>query len=283
MAATFLLVFREVLEAVLVVGIILGYLRRTGREALSRYVWIGIGAGVAASVAGAVAFELLAGGFEGRAEQLFEAVTMLAGAALLTTAIAWLARAARRTEVEQAVEARLSGSTRTGLMLLAAVSVLREGIELVIFLAASRSGTASGSLAGALLGFAAAIALGLLVFTAAIRVNLRAFFGATNVLLVLFAAGLVAHGLHELVEAGVLPAIVDPLWDVNPPVRADGSLRALHENGALGSIFKSLFGWNGNPTALEAIGWCAYLAAAAAIAVARRLRAASLRITRTRG
>jgi high-affinity iron transporter len=286
MATTFLLVFREVLEAVLVVGIILGYLRRTGREALSRYVWIGIGAGVAASVAGAIAFELLAGGFEGRAEQLFEAVTMLAGAALLTTAIAWLARAARRTEVEQAVEARLSGSARTGLMLLAAVSVLREGIELVIFLAASRSGTGSGSLAGALLGFAAAIALGLAVFTAATRVNLRSFFGATNVLLVLFAAGLVAHGLHELVEAGVLPAIVDPLWDVNPAIRVDGSLPALHENGALGGIFKSLFGWNGDPAAIEVIGWCVYLAAAAAIAVARRLRAASpriTRVTRTRG
>jgi high-affinity iron transporter len=277
MAPAFLLVFREVLEAVLVVGIILGYLRRTGRGALSRYVWIGVGAGVAASAAGAVAFEVVAGGFEGRAEQLFEAVAMLAGAALLTTAIVWLARASRRTEVERTVEARLAGSARAGLTLLAAVSVLREGIELVIFLAASRLGTGSGSLAGALLGFAAAVALGLLFFTAAIRVNLRAFFGATNVLLVLFAAGLVARGVHELVEAGVLPAIVDPLWDVNPPLRADGSVPALHEDGSVGSVLKSLFGWNGNPSAIEVIGWGTYLAAAAAIAVVRRFRRASPR------
>ena len=275
MATAFLLVFREVLEAVLVVGIILGYLRRTGRQQLCRYVWIGVGAGVAASAAGAFAFERLAGGFEGRAEELFEAVTMLAGAALLTTAIVWLARAARRTEVERAVEARLSGSLRGGLVLLAAVSVLREGIELVIFLGASRFGTGSGDLAGALLGFAAAIAVGLLVFSAAVRVNLRVFFGATNVLLVLFAAGLVAGGLHELVEAGALPAIVDPLWDINPPVRADGTFPAFHENGAVGGILKGLFGWNGNPSALEVIGWVAYLSACAAVALGRRRRRAT--------
>ncbi len=282
MATAFLLVFREVLEAVLVVGIILGYLRRTGRGALSRYVWIGVGGGVVASIAGALAFELLAGGFEGRAEQLFEAFTMLAGAALLTTAIVWLARAGRRTEVEQAVEAKLSGSVQGGLMMLTAVSVLREGIELVIFLGASRFGTGSGDLVGALLGFAAAIALGLVVFVAAIRVNLRAFFSATNVLLVLFAAGLVARGLHELVEAGALPALVDPLWDVNPPVRTDGSVPAFNENGSLGSIMKSLFGWNGNPSALEVFGWFVYLAAAAANAIIRRPHAASPRDTHVR-
>jgi high-affinity iron transporter len=280
MAVSFLLVFREVLEAVLVVGVILGYLKRTGRQTLSRYVWIGVAAGIAGSAAGAFLFEAVAGGFEGRAEQLFEAVTMFAGAALLTTVIAWLARTARRTGVEQAVEARLSGAAGGGLALLAAVSVLREGIELTIFLAASSFETGGGGLAGALLGFAAAIALGLAVFTAAIRVNLRTFFGATNVLLVLFAAGLVAHGLHELVEAGVLPGIVDPLWDLNPPARVDGTVRAFHENGAIGGILKGLFGWNGNPTALEVIGWVIYLAAAITAALARharrRRRAASL-------
>jgi high-affinity iron transporter len=275
---SFLLVFREVLEATLIVGVILGYLRRTDRGTLSRYVWVGVGGGVAASVAGAFAFEYLSGGFEGRAEELFEAVTMLVGATLLTTAIVWLARAARRTDVERAVEASLSdrgkGSARGGLALLAGVSVLREGIELVIFLAAAGGGTGSGSLAGALLGFAAAVALGFAVFSAAIRVNLRAFFGATNVLLVLFAAGLVARGLHELAEAGVLPAIVDPVWNVNPPARADGSVAAFHENGAVGGILKGLFGWNGDPSALEVIGWGAYLAAAAAIAIIRGRRAA---------
>ena len=237
---------------------------------MSRWVWIGVGAGIAASVVGAILFNRLAGGFEGRAEQIFEAITMFVGAALLTTAIAWIARSAGRTEVERAVEARITGPARGGLALLAGVSVLREGIELVIFLAAARVGTGTGdlvgALAGALLGFAAAIALGVLVFTAAVRVNLRAFFAATNVLLVLFAAGLVAGSLHEFAEAGVLPPLVEHLWVVNLP--------ALQEDGAIGGILKGLFGWNSAPSAFEVIGWTAYLAAAGAcaVAIARRAR-----------
>jgi len=277
MAASSLLVFREVLEAALVVGIILGYLRRTGRAALSRWVWIGVATGIVGSVAGAFLFNRLAGGFEGRAEQIFEAITMLVGAALLTTAIAWIARAAGRVEIERAVEDRIAGPARAGLALLAGVSVLREGIELTIFLAAARVGSGAGALTGALLGFAAAVVLGVLVYTAATRVRLRVFFAATNVLLVLFAAGLVAHGLHELAEAGVLPPIVEHSWDVNPPARADGSLPALHENGAIGGILKGLFGWNGDPTALELIGWAAYVAAAVAVALVRHARRAGRR------
>jgi high-affinity iron transporter len=272
MATSFLLVFREVLEAALVVGIILGYLRRIGRSAVAGWVWVGVAGGVGLSILGAFLFERLAGGFTGRAGEIFEAVTMLAGAALLTTAVAWLAQAAGRAAVERAVEARLAGPSRAGLALLAGVSVLREGIELVVFLAAARVGADGGVVAGALLGFAAAVVLGVLVFTAAVRVNLRVFFRVTNALLVLFAAGLVAHGLHELVEAGVLPALVDPVFDVNPVARPDGSLPALHENGAVGGILKGLFGWNGDPALLELLGWGAYLAAAAAVAVARRVR-----------
>ncbi len=269
MAASFLLVFREALEAALVVGVVLGYLRRAGRASLSAWVWVGVGAGIAASVAGAVLFNRLAGGFEGRAEQLFEGITRLVGAALLTTAIAWLARAAGRGEVERAVEVRLAGPARGGLALLAGVSVLREGIELVIFLAAARVGTGAGALTGALLGFAAAIGLGVLVFTAAIRVNLRAFFAATNVLLVLFAAGLVAGGLREFVEAGVLPPIVGHVWNVGTP--------ALREDGAVGGILRGLFGWSADPSALEAIGWLAYIAAAVAVARRARRRARATR------
>ena len=88
---------------------------------------------------------------------------------------------------------------------------------------------------------------------------------------------------EALAEAGVLPAIVDPLWDINPPVRADGTVPAFHENGTVGGILKGLFGWNGNPSALEVIGWCAYLAAITAVVVVRRLRDASPHDARTRG
>jgi high-affinity iron transporter len=140
------------------------------------------------------------------------------------------------------------------------LSVLREGVESVIFL-----GTAA-SLWGALAGLAAAALLGFLLFRGALRVNLGLFFTVTNVLL-LFAAGLMAHGLGELVEAGWLPALMAPVWDLNP---------LLPEGSFAGSLLHGLFGYNSDPSLLEMLGYAAYIAAAAALwsGTARRRRAA---------
>ena len=81
------------------------------------------------------------------------------------------------------------------------------------------------------------------------RLNVRTFFRVTSVLLILFAAGLVAHGVHELQEAGVLPIIIEHVWDIN---------YILDEKSTLGSILKALFGYNGNPSLLETVSYAAY-------------------------
>jgi high-affinity iron transporter len=91
------------------------------------------------------------------------------------------------------------------------------------------------------------------------KINLNKFFNVTSVLLILFAAGLVAHGIHELQEAALIPTIMEHIWDFNPAVNPDGSIPILHENGVVGSIFKNLFGYNGNPSLLEVLGYFAYL------------------------
>jgi high-affinity iron transporter len=141
------------------------------------------------------------------------------------------------------------------------LSVLREGVESVIFLgtAASPWGAAAGLGAAALFGF--------LLFRGALRVRLGVFFTVTNGLLLLFAAGLVAHGLHELVEAGWLPALVEPVWDLNP---------LLPERSVTGSLLRGLFGYNSDPTLLEMLGYAAYAALAVVLwtGVAHRRRAA---------
>jgi len=95
--------------------------------------------------------------------------------------------------------------------------------------------------------------VGWLVYVAGKRLNLRAFFRATGGLLILFAAGLLAHGIHELQEAFLLPVVIEHVWDIN---------RILNENGTLGSLLKALFGYNGNPSLLEVVGYLAYLAMA---------------------
>jgi len=251
MIESFLVLFRETLEAALVVGIVLGYLSRTGQDRFRLPVWLAVVAGAAASLVVAWLFQRLAGGFEGRGEQIFEGLVMMAGAALLTTLILWMAgKRDAVSKIEHGVERRLTPGGRhgAGLFLLVFLSVLREGVESVIFL-----GTAA-SRWGALAGLGAAALLGFLLFRGALRVRLGVFFGVTNLLLLLFAAGLVAHGLHELVEAGWLPALVEPAWDLNP---------LLPEQGVAGSLLRGLFGYNADPTLLELLGYVTYAAVAA--------------------
>lgn len=259
MLQSFIILFRETIEAALVVGIVLGYLVRTGQNEYKKSVYLGLAAGVAASVSGAFGFQILAGGFSGRAEEIFEGITMLVGAVLLTTLIIWVIRKSAQTaELERKVANRIEGTRRAGLFLLIFFAVLREGIESVIFLSAARFASGENNLLGAGLGLAAAVVLGLLLFRGSLRINLRSFFTVTNILLILFAAGLVAGGVHELQEAGVIPIVLEHVWDINPSTSGD-SYPVLHENGLLGGIAKGLFGYNGNPSLIEVLSYLGYL------------------------
>jgi high-affinity iron transporter len=270
MLPSLLIVFRETLEAALVIGLVLGYLARTGQERLRSSVWLATAAGIAASGMGAFLFHRLAGGFEGRAEALFEGVTMLLGAGLLTTLIVWIAgRADAARRLRQRLETRLAarmGSRYPGLFLLVFFSILREGVETVLFLAAARFNSSGNNLLGALIGLSAAGLLGFALFRGALRISLRAFFTSTNALLILFAAGLVGRGIHELQEAGLIPEIVEHLYDLT---------RLLPESGFAGGLAKGLFGYHANPGLLEMLAYSLYLAMNAALWVraARRRHA----------
>jgi high-affinity iron transporter len=255
MLQSFIILFRETLEAALVIGIVLGYLVRSGQSEYRKSVYLGLAAGVAASVLGALGFQLLAGGFSGRAEEIFEGITMLAGAILLTTLIVWMIRkSAKSAELERKVANRIDGTRRAGLFLLVFFAVLREGIEAVIFLSAARFASGENNLVGAGLGLAVAVVLGLLLFRGALRVNLRSF----------FTAGLMAGGVHELQEAGLIPIVLEQVWDINPSLVGDG-YPVLHENGLLGSLAKGLFGYNGNPSLIEVLVYVIYLIAVLSI------------------
>ena len=259
MIASFIITFREALEAALIVGIVLSYLARTRQTRYRSLVFLAVGAAAAASLAGAALFTTLAGGFTGRAEQIFEGATMLLGAALLTTMILWMMQQRGiAAELSARVATEVAEAHRLGLFLLVFVSVLREGIETVIFLGAV-SVAAGSSLFGALAGLLSAGVLGYLIFAGSRRLELKTFFTVTSVLLILFAAGLVAQGVHELQEAGILPVLVEHVWDIKPPLNADGSYPPLHENGYVGSILKSLLGYNGNPSLWEVASYVLYL------------------------
>src|SRR3989338_7473407 len=223
MIASFLITFRETLETALIVGIILSYLVKTKQSKYNNVVYIGIAFGLIASVIGALLFINLTGGFTGKTEIIFEGLTMLFGAFLLTTMIFWMMRQKHiAIELEKKVGEQISGASKFGLFLLVFVSVFREGIETVIFLGAASFVSANNNLTGALIRIVAAIFLGYIIFVGSIKINLKKFFNITSILLILFAAGLVAHGIHELQEASIISPIIEHLWDINPPINSDG-------------------------------------------------------------
>lgn len=260
MIPSFIITFRETLEAALIVGIVLSYLARTKQTRHNNVVYVGIASAIVASIIGAWLFATVAGGFTGTAEKVFEGITTLIGAALLTTMIIWMMRQRHVTaELEDRVATEVAEAHSVGLFLLVFIAVLREGMETVIFLGAASFVSADSSLVGALGGIMAAILLGYAVFVGSIRISIKKFFNITSILLILFAAGLVAYGVHELQEAGVVPTVMEHVWNVNPAANPDGSYPLLHEKGYVGSILKGLFGYNGDPSLLEVLSYLGYL------------------------
>ena len=252
MVAAALIALREGLEAALIVGIVLGYLRKIGYLEGRKSVWMGVFAAVLASISVAVVIQLVGMELEGRAEEIFEGATMFLAVGVLTWMIFWMRYQARliKTSLEQDVQQAVETGTRWGLMLVAFIAVFREGVETALFLsAAAFASDGQGTLIGAALGLTAAILIGFLIYASTARLNIRLFFNITSVLLLLFAAGLLANGIHEFQEAGVIPTVNGQLWDTN---------NLLDENSSLGQILKAVVGYNGNPSLEEVVAYIGY-------------------------
>ncbi|MDO8625894.1 MAG: FTR1 family protein [Candidatus Magasanikbacteria bacterium] len=263
MLPSLIITFREVLEVALIVGVVISYLARTNQTAFKKSVYFGLLAGIFISILSAVLFEKLAGGFSGQSEEVFEGVMMLVGASLLTTMIIWMRRQQSAVKkLEARVEAKIVKAEKFGLFFLMLVSVWREGVELIIFLASASLVAGENNIIGALLGMGLATTTGLALFVWSRHLPLKRFFNITSILLILFAAGLVAHGVHEFHEAGLIPEGIKEVWNINPAVSDDGSFPLWHDKGALGSILKGLFGYNGNPSLVEVVSYLAYLSVA---------------------
>ncbi|MFW9793586.1 MAG: FTR1 family protein [Candidatus Thorarchaeota archaeon] len=255
---------REGIEAALVIAIMLSYLRKTNQASLRRYVFYGTIAAVLSSIGVAVLVGLLWGIFEGPMLTIFEGTVVLIAAGLLTTMIVWMWNAGARVtrEIEESMQMSLVQRSGIGLALIAFSLVLREGVELSLFSIALVIQEGLVSYVGITLGLLIALILGIGIYKGSLRISLGALFKWTSIFLILFAAGMIAYGIHELQEAGLL--LIGPLeiWDINPPQFPDGSYPLLHERGAIGSMAKALFGYNGNPSALEVVAYVGYLAVA---------------------
>jgi high-affinity iron transporter len=203
--------FREGIEAVLVIGVMLAFLKKSGRTALTRPTLVGAGVAVAFSVA--VAFALHSAGLNAD-NPLVEAVLYLVASAGVVTMVVWMLRTGSR--MKEGIESRVGGilgrdrgarGLAFALFAFAFFMVVREGVETVLFLAALAVGTTSGwpTLVGALAGLVLAVVYGILFIRGSARLDLRLFFRLTAGVLVLLSLKLLGGSIHEFEEAGLIP------------------------------------------------------------------------------
>ncbi len=256
MLAALLIVFREVFEAGLIVGIVMAVTAGIA----GRGWWIGGGA--AAGVLGACVLALfaasLSAAFEGFGQEFFNAAILLVAVAMLTWHNVWMARHGR----ELAAEMRAAGhavkagaKSLAGLGVVVAIAVLREGFEVVLFLygvaAASEPGSGVAIFAGAIAGLALGIATCVLTYLGLLTIPSRHLFAVTTVMLAFLAAGMAAQAVAFLQAANAITTLGATLWD---------SSWLLSDRSVLGRALHTLIGYSDQPTALELLVYGATLA-----------------------
>jgi high-affinity iron transporter len=254
MISSFLLALREGLEAALIISLVLGSLRQINRSNLNRIVWRGALSAMLLSALAAVWLNILGTDFKDPAESIFEGLAMLLAAVVLTWMIFWMQRQARflKSEIETTVRETMVSKGGRGLFFISFLAVMREGLELALYLLAVRvTSSPMQTLIGAVLGLAGAVGLGWLLFTSTHRFNLRRFFQVTNILLVIFAAGLVANSVHELIISGWIPAGITQVWNIN---------YILNDNSVIGQVLNTLVGYNSQPSLAEILAYLGYVA-----------------------
>ena len=254
MLATLLLVFREVLEAALVVGIVAAATR--GVASRARWIGGGIGLGVTGAVIVALCAGWIADALSGSGQEWFNATVLLAAVVMIGWHVVWMSKHGRELAAQmQSVGRDVTSGARpmTALMAVVAIAVLREGSEIVLFgygLFASGS-SISALVLGALLGLIAGVVLGVAIYFGLLKIPVRHFFGATNALLVLLAAGMAATAAGFLVQADVLHRWTAPLWSTDWLLRDDSTFgKALH----------ALIGYTSQPSGMQLLFYVATLA-----------------------
>jgi high-affinity iron transporter len=210
-----LVVLREGFEASLVVAVVLAFLDRSNRRDGFVAVWIGIALALLVSAAVGVTLFAVGAELEGTSEYLFEGITTIVAAVLLVWMIFWMRRQSRsiRTDLEGKTRAALAEGSAVGLGAVAFVGVVREGVETSLLLFSTTERTSPLlSLISAIVGLLLAVGLGYAFYRGSHRLDLRRFFTVTSAILLLFAGWLLAKGLEELAEAGVIPENEFILW-----------------------------------------------------------------------
>ena len=254
MLAALIIVFREVFEAGLIVGIVLAVTRSVPRR--NRWIGGGVLAGVAAACLVAAFAGVLSQLFEGMGQELFNAAILAVAVIMLTWHNVWMARHGKEIagEMRAIGQAVAEGSkSLLALAVVVAVAVLREGSEVALFLygvAASDGGSAASLTIGGLMGLALGVAVCLLTYFGLMRIPPRALFATTTVLITLLAAGMAAQAVAFLQRANWLTPLDTVMWD-------SGWL--LSESSIVGRALHTLVGYTDQPTGMQIVIYLAVI------------------------
>jgi high-affinity iron transporter len=289
--ATVVIGLREGLEAALVIGILVAFLVRSERQDVLPRLWLGVGAAIGLSLGFGFVLTFGAYTLSFQAQEVLGGTLSILAVAMVTTMVFWMQRAARglKGELEQGMARALATGGLWGVVAIGFISVAREGVETALFLWSMIRAFGDGpeALLGALIGIAVAVGLGYLIYRGMVRVNLRVFFNVTSVALIIVAAGVLAYGVHDLQEAGVLPG---PYTSAAPIDPATGAVavgpagfpfgwafqigEVLPPDGALAALLKGTVGLTPEMSWLEVIAWATYLIVVMTVFV-RRARASA--------
>ena len=259
MFGALIIVFREVIEAGLIIGIVLAATR--GVSGRGRWVAAGVLAGALGAGIVALFAEAIANAFEGSGQELLNASVLSAAVMMLMWHAVWMTRHGREMAVEMAaVGAAVTAGQRpmTALGVVVGLAVLREGAEVVLFLYGILAGGTSGSslFIGGMLGLVTGAAFTALTYYGLVSIPARHIFTVTTVLIALLAAGMAAQAMQYLDAAGVINVLSHQLWDSSP---------WLPQDGIIGRILHTLIGYTDRPTELQLVAYLATLAAMAAL------------------
>lgn len=296
MLATFLISLREGLEAALVVGILVAYLTKLGRRDVLPRLWAGVGLaiGLAVAIGAVLTFGAYTLTFE--AQELLGGTLSLIAVAMVTWMIFWMQKTARtlKHSLEGGVDRALATGGLWAIVAIGFISVAREGVEttLLLWSMVQSFGEVPAALAGALLGLAAAVALGWALARGMLRLDLRVFFGWTGAFLVIVAAGVLAYAIHDLQEAGALPgpftaaAPIDPVtakvavgWAGFPFGWAFDVTASVPPGSALAVLLQATVGFMPRMSWLQVVAWALYVGIVGGIWLRGQLR--SRPVTRT--
>jgi high-affinity iron transporter len=268
----FLITFREVLEALLIIGIITTYLKRTNNSNYTKYVWLGAGLAVLASFGAALLFQIVFTGFAAMGSEIYLKIgIMIISSILLTQMVFWMAEHSKdmKGSMEGKMNTFITTGNIVGMVIHSFLVVLREGIETVFFFAAITGGDIGKALEGwgAITGVIIAAAVSYFFFKGTMRIPLKTFFKVTGAFIVLIAAGLLVQGISVMQDIKLIGSLVPHLYDLTwflpeHPIDHAHYLRdtgmAPLLSGDVGIFLKALFGYSSMPSIEEVIAYIGY-------------------------